>query len=77
MKKENIMVLHVWTNSDHTAILALLAVFGTLFRLRLMNIFLTQFWTVKLFVHKPTSSPPSFLTVDSLVKKKSMKNGGK
>ena len=30
-----------------------LAIFGIYFCCRLMNIFLTQFWTVKLLIHKP------------------------
>ena len=30
-----------------------LAIFGKLFCCRLMNIFLTQFWTEKLLIHKP------------------------
>ena len=34
-----------------------LAIFSIFFWCRLMNIFLTQFWTVKLLIHKPQPRP--------------------
>ena len=37
-----------------------LAIFRILFGCWLMNIFLTQFWTVKLLIHKPQHGPKSF-----------------
>ena len=44
--------LHVWKAIDHTFFLAL-SYFRYFFCCQLMNIFLTQFWTVKLLIHKP------------------------
>ena len=35
-----------------------LAIFSTFFCCRLMNIFLTQFWTEKLLIHKPQPRQP-------------------
>ena len=51
-KKWHISFLHAWKAIDHTVLFAL-SYFRNLFCCRLMNIFLTQFWTVKLLIHKP------------------------
>ena len=60
------MILHVWKAIDHTVILALFgAIFGTLFCCRLINIFLTQFWTENLLIHKPQ---PRHTTVTTLTR---------
>ena len=50
--KKHIIFLHVWKAIDHTVLLTL-SYFWIFFFCRLMNIFLTQFWTVKLLIHKP------------------------
>ena len=50
--KKHIMFLHVWKAINHTIILAL-SYFLYFFWCQLMNIFLAQFWTEKLLIHKP------------------------
>ena len=52
MKKHIMFFFHVWKAIDHTIILALIY-FPYFFWCLLMNIFLTQFWTEKLLIHKP------------------------
>ena len=52
LMKTHIMFLHVW-NLLITQLFWHWATFHTLFWCLLMNIFLTQFWTGKLLIHKP------------------------
>ena len=60
--KQHIMFLHVLKAIDHTVLLAL-SYFRYFFCFRLMNIFLTQFWTVKLLIHKPQPRCKVILTI--------------
>ena len=51
--EKRIMFMHVWKAFDHMIILPLSYFLYILFWCRLMNIFLTQFWTEQLLIHKP------------------------
>ena len=50
--KNHIIAFHVWKAINHRVLLSL-DYFWYIFHCWLMNIFLTQFWTEKLLIHKP------------------------